>query len=428
MARKRSRTWIIAVAGVLVAAILLYAFWPRAMPVDMGKVHRAAMVVTIDEEARTRVRDTYVVSAPITGRLLRVSVKPGDAVEGGRSVVFRMMPTHIPALDKRTREQARATVSAAEAALQAARADLQKAIADKEFAEAEQRRKRALRKRGTISEAALEQAERAYRAARANLNVAKAAIAVKQAELANARAQLMSFDNSALTAAPTSPPATPPPSQLGMTQDANTIPITAPTSGRILRVIQESETTVNAGTPILEIGNIANDLEVLAELLSTDAVQVAPGYRVLIRKWGGGTTLNGVVERVEPWGFTKTSALGVEEQRVKTLIRFTDPPEKRRSLGHGFRVEVQIVIYEKDDALVVPSSALFRQGANWAVFVATGGRAKRTIVNIGRNNGTIAEVTDGLKEGTDVILYPGPTLAEGQRITRRTVSKAHETP
>ncbi len=416
MARKRSRTWIMAATGVLLATALAYAFWPRPMLVDLGAVKRAPMIVTIDEEARTRVRNSYVVSAPIAGRLLRVEVKPGDRVIGGETVIARMLPANPPALDIRSRAQAQAAVNAAEAALEAARAGLKKAIAEEEFADADLARKRDLKGRGVTSEASFEDAQRAFRAASANLEVAKANIAVREAELANARALLITFDN---RSAPSRFGA---PSQLGAGEIAQSIPLTAPISGRVLRVIQESETTVSAGASILEIGDISNDLEVEVELLSTDAVQVSEGDRVLIRKWGGTETLNGVVERVEPWGFTKTSALGVEEQRVKAIIKFTGPPERRRNLGHGFRVETQIVIWEAKDALVVPSSALFRQGGDWAVFVAIRGRAAMTKAEIGQNNGSLAEIKSGLEAGTVVVLYPGPSLTNGQKIEERRVN------
>ncbi len=418
MARKNSRTWMIAGTGALLAAAMLYAFWPRPMPVDLGEATRTSMLVTIDEEARTRVHDAYVVAAPIAGRLLRVEVKPGDRVLGGETVIARMLPANPPALDVRSRAQAQAAVAAAEAGVQAARADLKKAIAEKQFADTDLGRKRDLKGRGVTSQAAFDEAERAFREAEANLDIAKANIAVREAELANARAQLITLDN------PTSSTKFGAPSQLGASDIANSIPVTAPISGRVLRVIQESETTVSAGAAILELGDISNDLEVEAELLSTDAVQVSAGDRVLIRKWGGTETLNGVVERVEPWGFTKTSALGVEEQRVKAIISFTEGAERRRNLGHGFRVETQIVIWEAKDALVVPSSALFRQGSDWAVFVVANGRTIMTKLEIGRNNGTLAEVKSGLDAGTPVVLYPGPSLSDGQAIVKRTLSVA----
>jgi HlyD family secretion protein len=401
-------------AGLLLAAVLGYAFWPTPIMVDLGEAVRAPMVVTIDEEARTRVRDAYVVSAPIAGRLLRVDVEPGDPVEGGETTIARMLPLNPSALDIRTREQALASVKVAEAALRVARADLNKAMADQELAEHDLERSRTLRKSGTVSQAALDQAQREARAAGAALDMAKAAIAMREADLANARARLISFGDGAarVASAPTS-------------DDA--IPLAAPVSGRILQVMQRSETTLAAGTPILEIGDIANDLEIVAELLSTDAVQVEAGDRVIIENWGGPYPLGGTVERVEPWGFTKFSALGVEEQRVNTIIRFADPLERRASLGHGFRVETRILIWESEDALTVPSSALFRQssggeeggGGGWAVFSVAGGQAHLTPVEVGRNNGVQAQILSGLASGDTIVLYPGPGLTDGARVKRR---------
>ncbi len=409
MARRRSRAWITAGAGVLLAAGLIFAFWPRAAIVDMGDVTRGRLVVTIDEEAKTRVRDAYVVSAPIAGRLLRVEVEPGDAVEGGQSTIARMLPTNPSALDIRTREQARAAVSAAEAALRVAHADFNKTMADKDLADLDMERARSLREGGHVSQAALDRAERAQRAANASLDTAKAAISMREADLANARARLISFTERPLPGA-------------DVTAGEDAIPLTAPVSGRILRVMQESETTLAAGTPILEIGDISNDLEIVAELLSTDAVQVAAGDRVIIENWGGPYPLNGVVERVEPWGFTKFSALGVEEQRVNAIINFTDPLEQRQSLGHGFRVEAQIVVWEAEDTLVVPSSALFREGGAWAVFAVQNGRVRSTEVDVGRSNGVHAEILGGLDVGQNVVLFPGAGLTDGSRVKRRQIN------
>ncbi len=399
-------------AGALLAVVLGYAFAPRPIVVDMGEAKRAPMVVTIDEEAKTRVRDAYVVSAPIAGRLLRVEVEPGDAVEAGETTIARMLPLNPSALDIRTREQAKASVEVAEAALRVARADINKTMADQELADHELERARTLRKSGTVSQAALDQAQREARAAGASLDMAKAAISMREADLANARARLISFGEG--TIGVTGPQA-----------GADAIPLAAPVSGRILQVMQKSATTLAAGTPILEIGDIANDLEIVAELLSTDAVRVAPGNRVIVERWGGPDALGGVVERVEPWGFTKYSALGVEEQRVKVIIRFTDPIEQRASLGHGFRVETRIVIWEAEEALTVPSSALFRQGAEsaggWAVFTVEAGRARLTPVEVGRNNGVQAQILSGIDAGVEIVLYPGPGLTDGASVERRKI-------
>lgn len=394
--------------GVLLAGAFAYAFWPRPIMVDMGEAKRQPMTVTINEEAKTRVRDAYVVSAPVPGRLLRLDVKPGDAVTGGQTIVARMLPVNPTPLDIRAREQARAEVRAAEAAMRVAQADLNKAMADKDLADTDLQRAETLRRRGTVAEAALDRVQREARAADAAVATARAAITMREADLANARARLINFSQNLDTAT-------------GTTEKTEIIQLTAPVSGRILRVMQESETTLAAGAPILEIGNTSNDLEIVAELLSTDAVRVSVGNRVIIEDWGGDQALSGEVERVEPWGFTKLSALGVEEQRVNVIVRFLDPSGQRESLGHGFRVETRIVIWEDENALTVPSSALFRQDGEWAVFKVVNGAAQLASVEVGRNNGVQAQVTSGIEAGETIILYPGPGLSDGATVERRTV-------
>lgn len=396
----RSRTAVIAFGLALIAVFLLYAFWPRPLAVDIGEVSRQPMMVTIDEEARTRVRDAYVVSAPVTGRLLRVDVEPGDAVIGDETVVARIAPAAPVILDARSEDQARAAVDAAAAALDFARADLARARADAALANAELDRARKLHASDTISEAALDQAERTAKAANAARDAGEAAIRARAAELEKARAML---------AAPTD----------GAGGEAVTI--TAPISGRILRLMQESETVVAAGAPILEIGDPAGDLEIIAELLSTDAVKTSPGDRVIIEKWGGGETLHGRVTRIEPWGFTKYSALGVEEQRVSVVIAFEGGEELRRRLGHGYRVEARIVIWENDAALAAPSSALFRSGGDWALFVVRNGKARLQTVETGRANGVLTEIVAGLEAGDRIVLYPGSRVADGARVAQRRI-------
>ena len=407
MQKLRARTTVIAIAGALVAGFLLYAFWPRALSVDIGEIMRGPMIVAIQDEARTRVRDAYVVSAPVTGKLLRVDVEPGDAVEAGQSIVARMLPANPTVLDVRTEEQARASVESAEAALLLAKAEVKKAAADADYAKGALDRARGLRERDFLSEAAFDQEERAWRASSAALETAHAAVSMREAALENARALLMSQSDAEAIALGTNPHVVEP------------TPLRAPVSGSILRVFQESEGVVAAGTPIVEIGDAANDLEIVAELLSTDAVKVSAGDRVIIDKWGGDEPLHGVVERVEPWGFTKFSALGVEEQRVNTIIRFSDPPAALRALGHGYRVEVQIVTWENETALRAPSNAVFRTQEDWAVFKVARGRARLTRVSLGRNNGVTAEILDGLGEGDKVVLYPGNQVVDGRRVKAR---------
>lgn len=406
MAKRRSRSILTLAAAAGVAAIVVFAFWPRPSLVDLGEVTRGAMMVTIDEEGRTSVHDAYVVSTPIAGRLLRVDVDPGVHVVKGESVVARMLPTNPAALDIRTREQALAAVNAARAALRVARADYNTAQADKELAFSNLERFRELRKTNTVSQAALDRAVREGRAAEATLVSAEAAISMREAEVENAQARLISFDDHGLANA------------IGGNGQQE-IALYSPATGRVLRVIQQSETTLPAGAPVMEIGNVESDLEVIVELLSTDAVQVTVGDKVLIDDWGGPQTLDGIVERIDPWGFKKVSALGVEEQRVNTVVRFTGDTTQRSALGHGFRVEARIVVWQTDDTLKVPASALFRNGADWSVFAVEGGRAVRRSVKIGRNNGIEAQVLEGLGDGDAVILYPSSALGDGGRVAQR---------
>jgi HlyD family secretion protein len=364
------------------------------------------MTLTIDEEGRTRVRDAYVVSTPVAGRLMRVEAQPGDAVVKNETIVAQMRPLNPAALDIRTREQARAAVAAAEAALRVSRADLNKAMADLDFAQSEWGRAKKLAEKGTESQAALDRFRSNLRAASAMRDTAQAAISVREAELANARARLISFDGPEQASA-----------QMG---DAD-IPLRAPATGRILRVIQQSETTLTAGTPIMEIGNIAHDLEIVVELLSTDAVQVSPGDRVIVDDWGGDTQLEGKVERVDPWGFKKFSSLGVEEQRVNAIIRFTGARQSRDKLGHGYRVEVRIIIWEDQSTLLIPSNALFRDGDYWAVFRVIDGKAIQTRVKVGKDNGLSAQILDGLEVGDAIILYPSSGISNGAKVAQRVI-------
>jgi HlyD family secretion protein len=407
MTNTRSRSWVSIAAIILIIAAMAWAFWPRPLLVDIGKVRLEPMTITIDEEGKTQVRNAYVVSTPVAGRLLRIEVTSGDQVEGGKTIIARMLPSNPAALDVRTREQARAIVAAAQAAVRVAQADLNKTKADGELADLDIERKRKLGKSGIISQVAVERAESAWRAARASLDQAKAGISMRQADLANARTRLINFSDQDTI------------SKIEDNTQKDAIPLLAPISGRILRILQESETTLPVGKPILEIGDIANDLEIVAELLSTDAVKVSVGNRVIIRNWGGSKDLNGIVERVDPWGFTKFSALGVEEQRVHTVIRFKDSPDLRKSLGHGFRVETQIVIWENNNALIVPSSALFRDKGNWVVFAVENGVAVLKTVEIDHNNGVQAQVLSGLTKDDEVILFPSSGLNDGIRVAKR---------
>lgn len=412
MAKNNSRNrFLIGVAAALLLG-LIYAFWPQPLLVDIGEVEVTPMVLTIDEEAKTRVHDAYIVSAPIAGRLMRIDVEPGDTVIGGETVIANLLPTPSAALDARSREQADASVDVALAAVRLARSELNAAIANQDLAQTQFNRYQGLAP-VAASQERLDQAERELRSANAVVEAAKSAISMREADLARARAELISFSET--------PPLGEIPEGDMVELYQNAVPLTAPISGQILRVIQRSEMTLPTGAQILEIGNVSNDLEVVAELLSTDAVRVKPGQRVIIESWGGPGNLEGIVERVEPWGFTKFSALGVEEQRVNAIIQFTDLISERVGLGHGFRVETRIVVWEDDEALTIPSAALFRDGAGWAVFAVESGRARLRPVEVAHNNGVKAAIASGLDAGQRLVLYPGPTIKDGSRVDQRKI-------
>lgn len=402
MATRKSRNGLMIGVAALVAAALVAAFWPQPVEVDIGSVESGAMRLTVDEEARTQVRDPYVVSTPIAGHLLRVDLQPGDRVIQGETVVARMLPTNPAALDIRTREQAGAVINAAKAALRVAEADLNRAMSDRDLAQTALDRTRKLFEQGNVSQAALERSESAMLSAQATVDTARAAISMRVADLNNAEANLISFDS------------------IGQARSASeAINLPSPITGVVLRVLQESETILPAGAPILEIGNTDTDLEIVVELLSSDAVRVSVGDPVEIDNWGGSGILNGVVERIDPFGFTKYSALGVEEQRVNAVIRFTGPPEDRMGLGHGFRVEARVIVWQNTDTLIIPSSALFRDNGGWAVFRVVDSRVVFTDVDLGENNGFEAQVLDGLSQGDTVVLYPPASLEDGARVVAR---------
>ncbi|MEE4299019.1 MAG: HlyD family efflux transporter periplasmic adaptor subunit [Pseudomonadales bacterium] len=396
---RRILFWSLPAAALLFG--LAVAFRPQAVPVDLAPVERAPMRVTIDEKAETRVKDSFVVSAPIPGRVLRATLEAGDAVIAGETIVASIEPTDPALLDPRAQAEADAALEAARSALALAEAEVEQADAELDFATSELARMRALLERGATSEQAVDQAERAFRTRRAARLTAEAALDVRRHEFDVARARL-------ITAVDTR----------GLASPCACADLTAPITGRVLKLFQESEAPVQSGTPLLEIGNPA-ELEIVAELLSEDAVRVAPGQRVIVDRWGGEGTLEGRVRRVEPYGFTKVSALGIEEQRVNVVIDLTGPPERHAALGHGFRVQVRIVVWETDSALQAPLTALFRQGEDWALFAEADGRARLRSVAVGERNGLTAELRAGVTAGERVVLHPSDRIEEGTRIRAR---------
>lgn len=387
--------------GLLLLAALVYTFMPQPVPVDLVEALHGPLLITIDEEGETRVRDIYVLSAPVAGRALRIEAEVGDSVVAGETVVAEIEPIDPSFLDPRSEAQARAEINAAESARDLALAQLDSARAELEFAESELQRARQLVRDKLISEHALDEAERGYKTRKAELATARAALQMSSFELERARAQLVS-----------------PASPHERHERCECVPLRAPVNGRILRVLHESEGVVNAGEPLVEIGN-PGDLEIVTDLLSTDAVRATAGQRVIIRQWGGEQTLEGRVRRVEPFGFTKVSALGIEEQRVNVIIDITSPPEAWARLGHGYQLETRIVLSEQPDVLKLPLTALFRDGPRWAVYIVEAGRARLRHVKVGEHSQLEAGILQGLKAGERVIEHPGNRIADGVRITAR---------
>ena len=383
---------------VLVAAIAAFAMWPDTMAVEVAASTRGPMRVTVDEDGETRVRDRYVVSAPVTGQLQRIELEPGDPVVKEETIVARLLPAASPLLDPRTRTELQAAIPAAQAAVNQARAERDRAAASLTQARSTRDRTEKLAKGGAISAEALEAAETAFRDAEALLRAADSAVARAESELRLARARVQS-------------PAT----------TERVVAVLAPATGVVLRQLRESASVVPVGTPLLEIGD-ANALEVVADLLSTDAVSVKPGAAVSIERWGGGTAIEGRVRRVEPSAFMKVSALGVEEQRVNVVIDFAEPGEAARLLGDAYRVEVRIVVWEAADVLQVPVGALFRHGDDWAVFVVQDDRVRRQVVQLGHRTNTHAEIVAGLEAGQSVVMHPPDTLADGARVNAAAAS------
>jgi HlyD family secretion protein len=367
------------------------------------------MEVTVDDEAKTRVRHIHTVSAPVSGNVLRISnpdsghdlsLHVGDKVVANETIVAVMRPMAPGFHDIRTHEELAAVVAASEAAVKLAEAEMRRIEAALVFSRQELQRAESLATTDTIPARALDKAKLDVAINEAGLESAIAQLAVRRSEHAAVQARLLGPDSGDNAANP-----------------GCCLQIRAPASGRVLRVIQESEGVVTAGTPLVEIGDPA-DLEIIADLLSPDAVRVKVGAPVRIDGWGG-PPLRGRLTRIEPEGFVKISALGLEEQRVRVLVDFLDPPEAWSALGNDFRVLVHVAVWSADDVLTVPVPALFRLGDDWAVFKVTEGRARATVVTIGHRNERVAEVVSGISAGDQVVLHPSDRIKDGSRVTER---------
>ncbi len=404
MAKPAPRLIVIGGIALLVVLAIGWTLRPRPVPADFAPVVRGNLRVTVDDEGETRLKDVYVVSAPVRGR---VDIEVGDTIRAGKTVLATFEPTDPAILDVRSRTEAESEVNAAEAAIQLAVAERERSAVELAFAESELSRKEPLAERGTISAADLDRTRLEANRARAAVAEARANVKVKRSQLEMARAALIT------TYGPVESEGA-----RNAGDDRFVIPVRAPVSGRVMRIIQESEAVVAPGTPILEVGD-ASRLEIVVDLLSTDAVKVTEGDRVMIEEWGGPATLAAVVRRVEPFGFTKVSALGIEEQRVNVIIDLTAPPEEWRALGYGYHVETRIVIDERKSVLKVPLSALFRAGGKWRVFVSRDGIARVQEIELAQRNDLEAEVASGLSEEDRVILHPSDRIAEGVAVEAR---------
>lgn len=395
--RKWVRWLMIGLAAVFVVAVVVVAWIPNPVDVEVADVSRGPLVVTVDEDGQTRVIDRYLISAPLAGNLGRIELDAGDAIEAGQ-VLARLVPLPPPLLDARSRAEAQARVDASLAARAQAQAAVNRARVALDFAEKEAARARAVVKQGGL---ALSDAERAFSEERRSKEDLRSAnfggrVAEHQVELARFAFLRLS----------------------GKSEDGEHMEIVSPVDGQVLNILQQSEGVVQAGTPIIEVGDPAA-LEIVIDVLSQDATRIRPGATAEIVRWGGKRPLRAHVRVVEPSAFTKLSALGVEEQRVNVIIDLDEPREVWSTLGDGYRVEARISIWEDDDVLRVPASAVFRHEEEWATFVVENGEAVIRKVQLGETNGLETEVVSGVEEGETVIAYPSDSVRDGVSVRAR---------
>jgi HlyD family secretion protein len=391
---RRALPWL---GGLGLVALIIWGLWPKPVLIETGTAARGPLTVRVSEEGKTRVRNRFIVAAPVAGKMRRVALKPGDEVTAGETLLTTIEPAASPLLDPRARAQAEAIVSMQEASRKQAGETLEARRAALKLADSDRDRMRAITRLGSVSDSARDQMEADSAVKGAELRAAEFSLQVTDYELAQARAAL---ERPASVTA------------------GNLVEVKSPVSGRVLKVMQESEMVVTPGTQILEIGDPA-DIEIEAEILSRDAVAIHPGDAVEVEQWGGETPLKGRVRRIEPAAFTKISALGVEEQRVVVLTDLLDLPAAAKSLGDRYRVEVRVAVWHTDEALIVPAGALFREGNAWKTYVFREGTAKLTAIDAGHSDGRLTEVRSGLTAGDEVLLHPPDTVKEGTAVIKR---------
>lgn len=386
--------WL-AAGGVLI--LVIFGLKPRPIQVETDEVKKGPLTVYVMEEGKTRIRNRYVVAAPVTGSMHRVPLKAGDEVTAGETVLTVIEPGIAPLLDARSKAQAEARIASTEAAVSQSEQSLEMVRTAARFAQINWERVKSNATQGSISASDRDNIEREADMRDREVRAQEFALKVAKYELTQAKAALI---------------------QMQSPNSDTLIEVKAPVSGRVLRVDQESSMIIAAGTPILEIGD-TSDLEIEAEILSRDAVMIRPGAAATIEQWGGDAPLKAHVRRVEPAAFTKVSALGVEEQRVIVLSDLDADEAKGTTLGDRYRVEVRIAIWHEDDVLQVPSGALFREGSAWRTFLFQQGKAIATTVEIGRTDGKWTQVIRGLKIGDQVLMHPPDTVKDGSEVVPR---------
>ena len=404
MNAKKIKLVIKVILAVIALGLLVFAFIPEAIKVDIAIVEKGDILITLDGEGKTRIHDIYVVSTPVDGRVTRIESEPGEFVTAGKTVIANMYPANPQFLDKRSETQAKADVDGARAALALANARVKQVKAQLEFDTAELKRTRELFEKKSVSKSGLERAELSLKTLKAELETAQSNLQVMVSRLEAAKVRLLQPESRELG--------------VGKNDPHCQICIHSPVDGRVLRILHKSESIVPVGTALVEIGN-PEDLEVNIEMLSTNAVRVKVGDEAAIKRWGGAQDIKARVKLIEPSGFTKISALGVEEQRVNVILSFTDPIEKWKSLGDAFRVEAAIIIDRADDVLTIPLSALFRENEIWSVFKVVEGKVELQSVKVGRRNDRRAEIIEGLSIGEQIITHPGNSIEEGVRVKER---------
>ena len=394
---RRWSSWLPWIVGIGLLTLIVVGLLPKPLPAEIAVVSRGDLQVTVNEEGMTRVKNRYVIASPVAGQLRRIDWKPGAVVEAGKTVLAVLESGGADILDARSLVQAEARVRAAEAAVAQAVAQRARAVANANLQREDFARQKTLFASGALSRQEFDAAETRATTTAQEARAAEFAGQIADFEAAQARALLLRGQ-----------PA-------GAGARGEPLVILSPVSGRVLRVMQESERLVTAGFALLEVGD-PTDLEARIEVLSRDGVAIQPGARVQLEQWGGPVALNARVRVVEPSAFTKVSALGVEEQRVYVIVDFTDPLEVRRSLGDNYRVEARIETWSGQNILKVPSGALFQRGAQWQTYVEEGKRAMLRTVRVGRSSGRETEILEGLSEGQNVVVYPGDQIANGSRI------------